>query len=218
MLAINGFLEESKAEEIYKFLAKDMNLHWWKAVFYPWPGISGFGSFVLTPESQEKIKEERERVFKDLVSGGFSYTFKRSLNDHFSGCWCFQCGYEKFMRSNTACDFVSQIIGTPLTEASTVFSSWYDDGDFLGTHSDTGLGKVAFVYNLSKNWKYVYGGNLTIFEFDWKTPKRIFVPAFNTLILFKVPEGSGIPHCVTPVVSGVNKSGEKRLALSGWYT
>ena len=81
---------------------------------------------------------------------------------------------------------------------------------FLSIHTDEGRGKIAFVYNLTKDWKEEYGGNFELLDEDWKTVKKRLVPSFNSLTLFYV-EGKGVPHRVTKVLSD-----NKRLAFTGW--
>ena len=39
-----------------------------------------------------------------------------------------------------------------------MFLSRYKSGHFLAPHSDINNGKLAFVFNLTKNWKPQYGG------------------------------------------------------------
>jgi Rps23 Pro-64 3,4-dihydroxylase Tpa1-like proline 4-hydroxylase len=93
------------------------------------------------------------------------------------------------------------------------FASWYAPGDFLSTHTDKGNGQIAFVWNLTKNWRPQYGGLLHLLNADWKTVETTITPSFNSLVLFDV-RGEGRPHFVSQIIPGVV---EKRLAISGWF-
>lgn len=216
---IDNFLAADDAERVHAFIWKDMPVTDWKACFCPPPDGNQPLFVPNLAEHAEWITRERERVRRCLALGSLriSYSFKRSVRDHVEACTCPRCAVEDFMASPTVLDAVGAITGTQITGVTSVFTSWYDGDDFLSLHSDAGLGRIAFVLSLTKNWKYVYGGNLTILESDWNTPRRVFVPRFNTLILFDIPEKSGRPHTVTPVLRGVKDELAKRMAVSGWF-
>lgn len=214
MMAVEGFLKAERAEEIACFLEEKMPVHLWNAAIGPNPSTGNdWLSLPMTVEGSQRAKEERERLAPRFASDQFCYSFKRS-DGHHESCGCTQCKYHSFLASPEVLRFVSEATGIELTKTQPVFSSWYDEGDFLCVHTDFGQGQVAFVLNLVRNWKFIYGGNLVMFEKDHRTPKKIFIPSFNTLVLFRVPE-HGIPHCVTHVVPGTGKS--RRIAISGWY-
>ncbi len=90
----------------------------------------------------------------------------------------------------------------------------YDAGDFLTTHTDDNDAKfvrrVAYVLNLSPNWRADWGG-LLLFRNEQGQIIDTFVPEFNTLNLFSVPQ----PHSVSMVAPF---AGEARLAITGWFT
>lgn len=215
MMAIEGFLTVESAEEISRFLGENMPVHLWNAAIGPNPATgNGWLSLSMTADGSQRAKEERERLAPRFLSEQFSYSFKRS--DGHEGCGCTQCKYHSFLSSPKVLQFISEATGIELTRTQGVFSSWYDEGDFLCVHTDIGQGQVAFVLNLARDWKFIYGGNLVMFEKDHRTPKKIFIPGFNTLILFRVPE-HGVPHCVTHVVPGIGTWKSRRIAISGWY-
>ena len=92
--------------------------------------------------------------------------------------------------------------------------SEYRAGCFLHTHTDAGHGRVAFVYNMTKDWHVSYGGCLAFLTDDQSAVKRVVVPQLNALTMFRVPEPAGILHCVTPVAAEVKRA---RHAFSGWW-
>ena len=106
---------------------------------------------------------------------------------------------------------MNKITGLELTHLTTLFISKYKSGNFLSPHSDRGNGRLAFVINLTKFWKPQYGGNLHFMNDDRTEILDTFVPEFNNLVVFYVPEGDGVPH-VDPNVK------HNRFAVTGWFT
>ena len=80
--------------------------------------------------------------------------------------------------------------------------------------SDKGNGKIAFVLNLSKFWKPQYGGILHFLDEERKNIIDSYVPDFNNLILFEVPEDHDRPHFVSHIATNIKHS---RYAITGWY-
>ena len=76
----------------------------------------------------------------------------------------------------------------------------HEDGDY----------ELAFILNLSKDWRYEYGGCLTIV--DGENVKMI-LPEFNSLVLLLLKR-DGIKHFVTQVSTFAP---DVRIAFSGWY-
>ena len=78
---------------------------------------------------------------------------------------------------------------------------------------DINNGKLAFVFNLTKNWKPQYGGILHFLNTNRTDILHSFVPSFNNLLIFEVPK-EGIPHYVSHIAPLVKYN---RYALTGWY-
>ena len=91
------------------------------------------------------------------------------------------------------------------------FTSKYEAGDFLYTHTDKDNGRIAFVYQLTKDWLPGYGGLFMRMD-DGVNVDTTILPQFNQLTIFNV-EGEGTPHIVTNVIPGLRKP---RMAYSGW--
>jgi Rps23 Pro-64 3,4-dihydroxylase Tpa1-like proline 4-hydroxylase len=89
------------------------------------------------------------------------------------------------------------------------FVSIYDVGDFLSIHEDPNY-NVAFILNLTKDWKYEYGGCLTVLEND---KPEVILPKFNSLVLMFLGD-EGIEHYVSEVS---RLAPHPRIAISGWY-
>jgi len=88
----------------------------------------------------------------------------------------------------------------------------YRRGHFLTNHDDEVEGKhriAAYVLGMTREWKPDYGGQLQFLGQDGASVVDVFVPAFNTLSIFSVPQ----PHLVSAVASFVQAS---RLSITGW--
>ena len=90
----------------------------------------------------------------------------------------------------------------------------YEPGDFLTVHTDDQdaqfTRRVAYVYSLCQGWKPDWGG-LLHFHGDDGDITETFVPEYNTLTLFTVPQA----HSVSAVAPFV---GAPRLSITGWFT
>ena len=87
----------------------------------------------------------------------------------------------------------------------------YLPGHFLNGHSDEHeqAGRLyAYVLNLTPGWRAEWGGWLAFLDEEGEVSEA-FVPAFNTLNVFRVPQ----THAVTPVAAF---AGAPRYALTGW--
>ncbi len=120
----------------------------------------------------------------------------------------------KHLNSEKFINMINSITNKNITQLSTLFMSKYKSNNFLNPHSDKGNGKIAFVLNLSKFWKPQYGGILNFLDESKNNIIKSFVPGFNNLILFEVPEDSNKPHFVSHVSPNIKHS---RFAITGWY-
>lgn len=113
----------------------------------------------------------------------------------------------EFLKSERLGAVIEDITGMKCT-LETMFASKYVTGDFLDVHTDgvKGRRKLAFVFNLSVDWRAEYGGVLMMGD-------KPIVPEFNSLVLFDVRNG-GRAHHVTAVTDKTNAT---RLAVSGWF-
>ena len=89
-------------------------------------------------------------------------------------------------------------------------ATYYDKGHFLKQHNDshTDLGRrMAYVLSLTENWNPDWGGTLQFVE-EGKVIDT-FVPAFNTLTIFEVPQQHYV-SMITPY------AGSPRFSITGW--
>ena len=114
-------------------------------------------------------------------------------------------------------NLISEITGEPLNNFYSAFTSCYERGCFLSPHTDEfkdadDIPNIAFVLNLTKEWRWEWGGLLHLFDKSpWEngTVIKVIRPAWNSLVIFKLPRW----HYVSEV-GGC--AAEKRLAFSGW--
>tara|TARA_R100000935_G_scaffold31855_1_gene52371 strand:+ start:38 stop:748 length:711 start_codon:yes stop_codon:yes gene_type:complete len=153
----------------------------------------------------------REAFSKNI----FSYSFRRTDNDHVPECDCLECKFRQDVISKEVVEFLHYITEFKVTKINELFASWYTDRDFLSPHADGINGILGFVYNLSKNWKPEYGGNLHFMDKNNDNIiQKINVPTFNTLTMFDLATSMGHMHYVSEVVPNVPA---KRLAMAGWW-
>jgi Rps23 Pro-64 3,4-dihydroxylase Tpa1-like proline 4-hydroxylase len=142
----------------------------------------------------------------------FSYNFYRSMNGVKMSY--IEFNIRQILNSKEFIDILNNITGLGLTKLTTLFLSKYKSGSFLSPHSDKGNGRLAYVINLTKNWKPQYGGILHFMNENRTEIIDSYVPIFNSLYIFYVPEDKGIPHYVSHVCPNVKYN---RYSITGWF-
>jgi len=116
--------------------------------------------------------------------------------------------FHKYFSSQEFIQHIAKITGKKLKSID-MSGFIYTDTDYLLPHDDRLEGrKIAYVVNLSKNFKKSDGGELQLFSKN-KVVKSI-TPTYNTLTIFEVSSKS--LHQVQEVFSN-----KKRITLSGWF-
>lgn len=117
----------------------------------------------------------------------------------------------EFLNSAEFLGFIREVTGN-----SSVYSAWaeatrYLPGHFLTQHNDYKDGsrrEIAYVLNLTRDWRADWGGLLQFTDEDGKVLET-YMPAFNSLALFSVP----MWHCVSYVAPFAPHG---RYAIAGW--
>lgn len=108
-------------------------------------------------------------------------------------------------------DFMRTMTGvTEITHGDTLCSN-YSAGHFLTVHDDKHEHRdrvAAYVLSLTRDWQPDWGGHLAFLDDDGNI-EQAFMPAFNTLNIFLVPQN----HSVQQVATFAKGS---RLSLTGW--
>jgi Rps23 Pro-64 3,4-dihydroxylase Tpa1-like proline 4-hydroxylase len=90
----------------------------------------------------------------------------------------------------------------------------YLPGHFLTQHDDAGTGtegrRVAYVLNLTRDWRPDWGGLLHFLSPDGSQVQDAWVPRYNSLALFRVP----VLHAVSYVSPFAQRA---RFAITGWF-
>lgn len=210
-VVIPNILEERLANEVTDFLDKEMLESWWTASLHP---ASNLGRDIpRVADNLPFITFYRGQLQERMGRGEFCYSFDRASESHYDNCHCKLCVIFKLIRSEEMKEIFRGVSGISVKTPKVIFASRYQAGDFLSYHTDQGNGELAFVLNLTRNWKPWYGGNLVFLTPDLTSIKYTITPKFNSLTIFRVPPG-GVPHYVEQVAAGVK---EKRLAITGWY-
>ena len=117
------------------------------------------------------------------------------------------------LQSGEMAALLSELLATVVPAAAGVFFlSRFRSGDFLAPHDDgvdPGHRLCAAVLGLTPFWLPHWGGNLIMYGEDLRNPPELFVPRFNSLILFNVPR----LHAVSAVSASCPRA---RYSVSGW--
>jgi Rps23 Pro-64 3,4-dihydroxylase Tpa1-like proline 4-hydroxylase len=117
----------------------------------------------------------------------------------------------EFLNSEEFIGFARWLANDPRISHASAQATRYRPGHFLTRHQDKEKNEdraYAYVINLTKNWQADWGGLLQ-FENDQGDVTQTFVPHWNSLSLFKVPQS----HTVSLVAPYAT---EDRLAITGW--
>ena len=205
-LKIDNFLDEQFAESLYKYVYLEKS----------WTLATGLNKNKYEKKNVPMFDKINQLQIKNVSAGfgkdEFSYIFYRAMNNQ--NISYFEFILRKTLNSHAFIDILNNITGLNLTQLTTLFLSKYKSGNFLSPHSDQGNGRLAFVINLSKFWKPQYGGNLHFLNDDRTEIIETFVPGFNNMLIFYVPEENGIPHYVSHIAPNVKFS---RYAITGWF-
>jgi hypothetical protein len=204
---VENFLSEDVAEKLVNHI-EESPADWWREV------VTTFGKepkyYTQRFYDQRMKKPVVSKLGESLRSGFFTYSFTRSTK-HADGCNCTECLFkEQFLESDDFKELIKIYAGLKNPVLFQHFLSVYKSGDFLSTHTDHGR-EVAFILNLSKDWKAEYGGLLNVYTEDGI---KTFVPKFNSLILLGLENGKGLNHFVSEVSQ---HAPYPRIALTGWY-
>lgn len=213
-VVIRDFLKPEYAEVLYEWFNNEMPIDWWYSSSYPKEdGSDGFDKIRNTEDNLERIAMKHKYVLSEMYKGNFAYHFHRTLQDHVDGCDCTECGFRRWTNSYENVRFLNNLVEEPVKHADTMFAAAYLPNDFLSPHVDSPNGRLGYVFQLTKDWKPQYGGNLH-FMHDHDTIDEVSIPDFNTLTLFDLPKGEGKLHFVSTVSPGVE---ELRLTFTGWF-
>src|SRR5512135_1833810 len=204
LLTIENFLLHEDAAAVADFVEGIPDRAWAVSAHPYHPSIYTFEN---SPENQETIEAAIKSASAENARGGFAYYFRRA-----DPTGSDRVDFSRFVMSDPCLALLKSITGLDLSSSVSVFCSCYGPGCFLSTHTDTGRGTLAFVYNVTRTWDDRDGGQFQLLKAGWSEIAATVPPRYNSLTFFRV-EGDGVPHRVLPV-SDTTRA--RRLAISGW--
>ncbi|GIX17168.1 MAG: proline hydroxylase [Rhodothalassiaceae bacterium] len=118
-----------------------------------------------------------------------------------------------FLNGEEMLDFIRTVLDEPEVKAADAQATRFGPGQFLGLHNDLAPGhdrRVAYVFQFTPRWRPDWGGEL-VFPTTESGRGEVFLPGFNRLHLFRVPQDHHV-NVVAPFAGGY------RYAISGWFT
>ena len=210
-LQVPNFFTDDSAEYLYQLLVEHKN--WYLA-------YNNGGQFfestmeqldALTPQQREKFMGNINR----RAQTQFQYIFRQyyisqaiQLNEH-PGDPMHQM--HAFMNSDETLRVMRTLTGDSTVSKADSYASMYKPGDFLTTHDDRHEKHdrvAAYVFSMTKNWQKDWGGHLAFFD-DKGNITDAFIPSFNTLNIFLVPQMHSV-QLVAPF------AGANRTSYLGW--
>jgi Rps23 Pro-64 3,4-dihydroxylase Tpa1-like proline 4-hydroxylase len=117
----------------------------------------------------------------------------------------------QFLNSDAFLGFVRRLTGDDRAVFADAIATRYLPGHFLTAHDDEAPGEnrlFAYVLNLTGRWRADWGGMLLFLD-EQDHVAEGYVPAFNALNIFRVPQRHAVSF-VTPYAGG------PRLSVTGW--
>lgn len=211
-IQIKEVLPAAEAGKLYTCLAKDT----------PW-GLFYFKDTAgekIPPERFEKMPMEKKQETYKYIFGTarsqyqFMFLYHPIMQNALSGKNPDHLLQKLFEFLNTApvLDFVRKVTGIPEIMRADTMATRYIGNCFLQLRHDHQEGKsrrVAYVLNMTQNWRTDWGGQLQFFDDDFNV-ERSFKPTFNALNMFTVPKNHAVSF-VPPYCPG------ERLSVAGWF-
>lgn len=185
-----------------------------------WCAGSGGANYILPDRLATMDPNEAASIEQAILDSGrkgeFSYLYMSyPLDVAFANKWhpgAIQEQVRDELRGDEFASLLRDITGKSEIVGADGYLTLFAPGHFLSLHSDEGSKwrrVVAFVLNLTfTEWKPDFGGYLTFYD-DEGNVEGGFMPRFNSLNVFAVPQA----HSVTKVAPFAPMA---RAAISGW--
>ncbi|WP_116808331.1 2OG-Fe(II) oxygenase [Steroidobacter cummioxidans] len=166
---------------------------------------------LLSPEQRETMS----RQMLEQSQRGFQYVF-----ENFPIYDLYQAGerahpllaMHEFLNSQEFLQFARDATGLQDIAFADSQATRYLPGHFLTEHDDAIAGKrrlAAYVFGFTPQWRADWGGTLQFIDRDGHVAEG-YVPKFNVLNLFRVPQKHSVSY-VTPAAAG-----QARYSITGW--
>lgn len=210
-IQIRNFLTPESADRLHRCLTREVD---WHLVFN-----EGDKVHTLYPEQVRAMTEDHKQKVRQIVlsqaRGGFQFLYNDyNIYDYYlSGKNRDHplSRFHEFLNSDAFLSLVCKITGFDTIIFADSQATAYGPGHFLTQHHDRVTGKnrkAAYVLSMTPNWKMDWGGILQFLGPDGNVEKG-FVPGYNVLSLFAVPQDHAVSY-VPPYVPAV------RYSITGW--
>lgn len=213
-IVIDDILDPAAAEALYQCLLREV----------PWEIVFRRDTQVITL-TQRDIEKLPQRELDQLMAGvqrqaqtDFQFVYwKFSMVDAYRRQILPQLLTHRLLEAlaaATTLELIRQITGFADIQRVDAQATLYRPGNFLTEHTDDHddayVRRAAYVIQLCKNWKADWGGLLHFVD-GGSNVTQTFVPRFNSMALFAVPQ----PHVVSMVVPFAPGP---RFGVTGWFT
>lgn len=209
-LQIACVLDHESAERLYQHLATDME---WTLLL-----SANKRTYHVSAKRAGVVTTDDPRVLAHAYGGatdGFAFvyaTHRRSVtpeSDAGGIANTVLATFFDFLNTPAFMTFARAVTGNMKLSRATAQATCFRAGHFLNFHTDSDAGKkIAYVLNLSRDWKAEWGGLLQFADHPGAVTD-CFLPSFNSLSMFAVPQWHAVSF-VTPF------AGHPRYAVSGW--
>ena len=208
---IPKILTEDSAERIHRCLTNDVD---WHLVFN-----EGDKTHTLYPEQVKAMTEEHKQKVRQIVLSqarkGFQFLYSDyNIYDYYlngKNMDHFLHRFHEFVNSDTFLSFIRELSGFETITFADSQATAYGPGHFLTLHHDQAAGKnrkLAYVFNFTRTWQLDWGGILQFLNKDGNVENG-FVPTFNALNMFEVPQDHAVSY-VAPYCLAI------RYSITGW--
>ncbi len=208
---IPAFLEPDSANRLHKALAEFAG---WKLFVNHADMTAELGAQELMAIGQTQREELFARIQADARRGfqfQYLYHLLSEQGEAYAGADARLAELTAFLNSTAFLAFARAVSGADDIAFADGQISRYEPGHFLTRHNDLRANtrrRLAYVINLTPQWRAEWGGVLEFLDEDGHVAEG-YVPAFNAINLFRVPQ----MHHVSSVVSF---AGGPRLSVTGW--
>jgi SM-20-related protein len=180
---------------------------------------SGEKVFDLPPSEQAKLSDADKKALATAADNGARTGFQYIYENHrmteagepYARADHFLAQTVAFLNGDEFLGFVRELTGMKEIRIVDAQATRYSVGHFLTTHHDNVAEKnrlAAYVLNMTPTWRADWGG-LLLFLDESGNVSEGFVPTFNALNIFAVPQA----HLVSQVSTF---AGGARYAITGW--
>ncbi len=210
---ISNVFKPDFAEEIYAAFQRAP----WGALFRLKEKTISIAPEDLAAAAPQDLIKLRKQIFSETMKG-FQFSYQSlSLKDAKGAAWDDKQvlpALTAVLNSNEFLDIGRTVSGFGDIRSITAQAVCYTRESFLSAHDDVADEKknrlVAYVLGFAKDWKIDWGGLLQFHDPDGGRIIDSFLPTFNGLTLFRVPQWHSVSF-VTPFALG------PRFSVTGWY-